>query len=163
MNEEDWQVELELTIQKINDDLKELVENTMREEVVVGEVENIILKDISVEVLISPDELIKVTTVTHRMGFNLVGEKGQFLNVVTFHSNQINTSENDVYIPYDYKLHYESDEVNISSIYKIDGAEKELSDFLHKIDYYDWFSTEYKNRMMKILEGVGYTIELTEE
>lgn len=149
------QLELELTraLEDINGKLDDMTEDYSRE-AKVGEVEKIRLKDISLEEM--PTQNKKIEIITHRMGFNLLGEKGRFLNVTTVHSKGIIHSDSEVFMPYDYKVTFDEDETIVSSQYQIDGAEKELLDFLHEVNYFTWFENGYKNRVVDVLKRMGF-------
>lgn len=153
------QLELELTraIEDINRKLDDMSGDFNRE-VKVGEVEKIRLRDISLEELIPQNKEETIEIITHRMGFNLLGEKGRFLNVTTLHSRGIILSDNEVYMPYDYKITFEEDGTFISSQYQMDGIEKELLDFLHEVDYFVWFENGYKDRIVNALKRMGFEL-----
>lgn len=153
------QLELELTraIEDINRKLDDMSGDFNRE-VKVGEVEKIRLRDISLEEFIPQNKEETIEIITHRMGFNLLGEKGRFLNVTTLHSRGIILSDNEVYMPYDYKITFEEDGTFISSQYQMDGIEKELLDFLHEVDYFVWFENGYKDRIVNALKRMGFEL-----
>ena len=129
-------------------------EATKSDQATEGDVESIVLKDISLETesFRNPNDIY---IFTHRFGFNLLGEEGQYLNVVTLDSSIIRESEEDIYMPYNFFIDITDIGLKVETRYEINENEASLISFLSKIGYEEIF-LNFSLEIVECLQKMGY-------
>lgn len=147
-------------IQDINIKLQRNYRNKSMEKV-IGEVESITVKDISLALVPSVEEFKEIQVFIHRLAVTFVGEeKGRFINLATFHSDDIFSQEYEAYLPNDFDVIYDEIGVKIESKYVLEDEHEELLSYLKKVRFYSVIDQEFKDRIIQAFYQIGYEPEI---
>lgn len=130
------------------------------EEMVMGEVEKIALKDISLHVIPEVDSYKEIKIFTHRFAVRFHGvERGKYINVLTFHSESMVSREYQAFLPHDFEIVYEDNGIVIESKYVLQDEEEALINFMNAINYHHLFENRFEKEVLKLLDKIGYEVE----